>query len=704
LPKSTYCFRAHSPIIDLAVLNNDTIIFSTKQSGIRVLDIDDYSVLSNILPQELDMAEMTLFSPNGNIIALVNKNTIKIMLLKSQKIIKTIQIADQKILTLHFDASSEYLFVGTSEGRVLQYRYNSNTQLSRLCSFPYHFPDEKPQKVKDNFVSVINSYKNKIAATGYGGTIYVMDLYTRNDKIIINRSRIRIETLCFIDEHTLISGNIDGVLEIIDLSKPKNIRRLNAPFTKIKHITPMPNKDYILVASDKKFISLINIKTLKVIDNKYLEFDEKIQKLVKKDEQSLLVVLQDKSVQNIELVNLATLRKFIASNKLYQAYRLLAKAPMLRGSQEEKDLEHRYQDTLQQTIALMLEENTHAAQELVKSLRTIPAKKNEIELIFTAFQQYKKFQLMFHEQKLNIAYSMCDKFPALKSTREYKSMERQWQEVFKKAEKEMMLNNTESARVLLNDYLLVSSKRTLIQFILYKNKEFIKFLQAIKKKEFKQLSNLAKEHQTFASLQHYQSLHNELHNNFLEAQRLIQIGNTHLAQVIIDELEENPKYESLTQTLQTQCDAVEELYVYYNQDKLKKCYTLLDKNKFLKTTDLGIYLEEKWNYLIKNCEVFALKGQLNKIESELDELKKLSSRSDKIGDILRLAHQRKISHFLHKTEFKSAKEEIQNYIALFGLDIEIQQLMQEYNNLSNTKLNLSHEQTRYKPRDYWLYA
>ena len=704
MPKSTHCFRAHSTIMDLAVLDNSTIIFSTKNSGIRVIDKDDYTVLSNILPQELESADITVFSPDGQFVALVERNVINIMILKNEKILKTIKISDKSIDTLHFDETSNYIIIGTNEGRVLQYRYNSNTQLSRLCSFPYHYPDEKPEKVKDNYVSAITSYEGKMACSGYGGTIFVMDLHIRNNKQIINRSRIKVQKLCFIDKETLVSGNQDGVLEIIDLNSPKNIRRLNAPFTNIKHIVVMPNKDYILVASDKNFISLINIKTLKIIDNRYLEFDEKIEKLVKKDEKSLLVVLKDKSVENIELLNLSTLRKYIEQNKLYKAYKLLLKAPMLRGSKEEEELQRRYKQTLQEAIKLLIKGDKLYAQELLRNLQTIPSKKSEIELIFTAFDHYAKFQKMFHDQKLHIAYSMCEKFPAFKFTREYKSLERRWQEVFKKAEKEMMLNNIESARVLLNDYMLIHSKRTLIQFILYKNKEFIKFLQALKKKEFKQLNELAKEHQNFAKFDHYKSLHSEIEDSLDEAQRLIDNGNTHLAQVIIDDIEENPRYETAAQKLQTHCDLVEQLYKNYNEDELLKCYTLLDKHKSLSKVDLSVYLEAKWQQRIQECEVYAFKGQVKKLENELGELKQLPSRSDKVGDLLRLAYQKKILYTMQQKEFSQAVEVIQIYTSSFGLDLEINNLIKEYVFLSKSKLNLKPEQARRKPRDFWLFC
>lgn len=704
MPKLTHCFKAHSSIIDLKVLENNTIIYSTTNSGIRVIDRDDCSVFSNFLPEELNKNSMTTFSPDGKLVALINKNIISIMLLETQKIIKKIQIPDEKVDVIHFDYSSNYLLVGTNEGRVLQYRYNSNTQISRLCSFPHHLPDEKPQKVKDNFVSAITSFKETVACSGYGGTIFVMHLHARDKRVIISRSRAKIQTLCFLDEKRLISGDIDGVLEVIDLNNPKQIRRLNVPFTKIKHIIPMPNREYILVASDKNFISLINITTLKVVDNKYLELEGKIKHLINKDNKSILVVLQDSSVQNIELLHLEKLRSLIHSDKLYQAYKLLLKAPMLRNSEEERELETKYKEIIEQTIHLMLQGDQHRAKEIINNLRNIPSKKDEIDLIFTAFKHYKKFQLMFHEQKLNIAYSMCDRYPALKYTREYRSMEKSWYEKFIKAEKEMRLSNIKSARALLNDYILVASKRTLIQFILYKNKEFIGFLRAIENKEFQQITDLAKEHQTFTSLHHYKSLNEEMKNSILEAQELIKIGNTHLAQVLIDKLEDNIKYESVAQTLQEQCNEVQKLYTLYNNDELRKCYTLLDTNDFLKHIDLGKHLEEKWNHLINRCEKHALKGQLDSVETLLKELRQVTSRSERVGDLLRLASQRKILYFLQQKKYTSTRENIYKYIDIFGPDTELDALIKKYKQLSHADIELTEQQERRKPRDYWLFC
>jgi hypothetical protein len=703
LPKYTKCFKAFSRIINLQSLD-DTIIFSTTQSGIRTVDKQSCATLTNILPQYLDKTTTaTPFSPNEKLVAFANVNSVKVMVLSTQKILTTINLKDESIDIIDFDPTSKYIIIGTNKGRILQYRYNSRLQLSRLCSFPYHFPDEKILKIKDNYVSALTFYEDKMACSGYGGTIYIINLHSRENKLDITRSRVKIEALCFIDNDTLVSGNVDGVIEVISLKSPSDIKRMNAPFTKIKHIVVMPNKDYILISSDKNFISLINIKTLKIVDNKYIEFEQNIDKLIKKDDESLLVVLRDSTVLNVELLNINTLKTLIKTNRLVQAYKLLAKAPMLRGSKEQKKLQEKYEQKLKEAIKYLIKDDKESAQDITKPLMQLASKKDEIKLIYEAFKHYDKFKILFHEKKYPLAYSMCNKYPALKETIEYKSMEKFWQNSFVNAQKQMLLNNTESARVLLNDYLLVSSKRAIIKFILYKNKEFISFLKAIEKKEFKKITNIVKENHTFTNIDYYKALKGEMQENLNEAKSLIKIGNISLAKIIIERLEKDPKYEDIAYSLYQECDDIKKLFDAFNDDNLLLCYTILDAKPSLRTTDLAIHLEELWKQTMDECEKLAIMGKLQELEERLSELKAIASRADKIGDIYRIAYQTKITHLIKTKKYKSAKKYITIYTDLFGLDEEIKNIIKLYVKESSLKITLTSSQAKRKPRDFWLY-
>ena len=705
MPNYTKCFQAHSKIINLQVRKDDTIAFATTNSGIRIMDLKNCDIKSNILPDELhNTTTAVVFSNDAKVVAFANKNIIHIMVLQTQKILKTIELNDGNVDILSFDPSSDYLIVGTSTGRVLQYRYNSIMPIARLCSFPYHFPDEKILKIDTNFVSAFTFFHDKVACSGYGGSIYVINLHTRENTQIITRSRVKVQTLYFLDEDTLISGNVDGVLEIISLKETKTIKRLNTPFINIKNIVAMPSRDYILVSSNKKFISLINIKTLKVIDNKYLNFDYKIQKILPKNEESILVVLADNTVLSVELPNMKQLKRLIDENKLSSAYQLITKAPMLKGTQEHKRLEEIYAQHMHKATEALICNDTILADGYTSIFKYVSSKKNEIDLLYITFKYYDKFKLLFHENKYALAYSMAEKYPPLKQTIEFKHMEKKWKKSFLNAQKQVLAKNSESARVLLNDYMSVHSKRPLIKFILHKNSELINFLKAIEQKEFQTISTLIKDNQYFANMSYYKALNDDMDANFKESKKLMNIGNTALAKILIKHVEENPKYEKEATLLLEECNSIEELYLAYINNDLFKCYTLLDANPLLKTTELAYKLQNEWKKSIQKCEKFALKGDVTAIEENLGHLLKLVSRQEKTGDLLRLAYQIKISKFINKNLFQAAKEYTSTYTNLFGLDKEIKIIIKLYSNKFSKKITLTSSQARPKPKDFWLYA
>jgi len=707
LPKITRCFKAYTSILKLSVLENGNTIFATTNSGVRVVDSQDYSVLSNILPEQLSPeTSLVLFSQDSRVAAFVNNNEISVMLLATQVIFKTINIPNEKIDIIGFDPSSTYIIIGTDRGRVLQYRFNSSTQLSRLCSFPYLRADEKFSHKEKNYVSAFAFHNEKFACSGYGGAIYVFNLYSRDNTKIITRlkSRAKIESLYFLDDKCLISGNADGIIEIISLEETSKIQRLNAPFLNIKNIVAMPNKDYILVSSNKEYISLINIKTLKVIDNKYLEFDTQIDSVVQKGDESLLVVLKDATVLNVELVNLSKLRALVDNNKIYEAYKLLQNAPMLRSSKESAYLEECFTNNLKQAVHYLIKEDINSAQDITRPLMQISSKKAEIELIYTAFKHYEKLQLLFHEKRYALVYSMSDRYPAFKETIEYKSVEKFWQKDFVEAQKQMLLHNPESAKALLHDYIMVPSKRSLIEHMLYQNREFIDFLQAIEDKEFSKLNEIVQENKNFTYLDNYQSLNREMIESVQEAKELISIGNIDLAEIIIQKLEKIAKYEKIASQLREESQDIKNLFDAFNDDDIFLCYKLLDSHDSLKGSDLGKLLQNRWNEKMKSCEKFAIKGQVDELINSLGKLKQLSVRHAKVGDLLRLAYRVKINSMIKKTNYKDAKEFILFYIDTFGFDVEIQSDIELYSKSSSLSFSLTPVQLRRKPRDFWLYA
>ena len=188
------------------------------------------------------------------------------------------------------------------------------------------------------------------------------------------------------------------------------------------------------------------------------------------------------------------------------------------------------------------------------------------------------------------------------------------------------------------------------------------------------------------------------------AKELINIGNIDHAESIIQRLEKVLQYEKTASQLREMSQNFRKLKDAFQEDNLFLCYKLMDANDFLKESDLGKQLEEKWNKKIKVYEKYAIMGLVDELLVALGDLLKLSSRSDRIGDLLRLAYRIKIKSNLKKAEYKRAKELILYYIDNFGLDVEIKNTIKMYVKQSSLKFVLTRTQSRRKPQDFWLYS
>ncbi|WP_321779604.1 hypothetical protein [Sulfurimonas sp.] len=80
----------------------------------------------------------------------------------------------------------------------------------------------------------------------------------------------------------------------------------------------------------------------------------------------------------------------------------------------------------------------------------------------------------------------------------------------------------------------------------------------------------------------------------------------------------------------------------------------------------------------------------------------LDARKEKVGDLLRVSFQTQIKFFLSNTKTKAAKSVIYNYIDIFTKDVEIINLMKEYEAQTNKKLAITLPSEEVPSRDAWV--
>ena len=699
--KINHCLTTRSQITELQATDNNTIVYSTIFHGTKVLNPNRCETNFNVSNKYLNSkTTATTFSPDGKFIAFANKNVIYVLYISTHKIIKTI-VTREIITILMFDNSSTYIICGTKQGRVLQYRYNNSSSLSRLCSFPIERTNKK-LFFKNNFVSAFAIDKNLIASAGYGGSIVIVNILSRANNIIITNSNSRIDALCFIDNCTLISGNKDGIINIISFKTTKLVKKIVTPFSKIKQIILMPNPRYILVSSQSNSLAIIDIEKYKIVDHQYLVFEAKINKITLSKDGQLLVALENQELVHIEIPTIQQLTNFIEQEELNKAFELIANSPMLQNSEAHKKLEKKYHKLYLQAVEALTYNNMTLATKLLSPLKDNHYKQKEIDSLFKAFEHFPKFNILFLEKKYPLCYAMSTKYPAFIYTPQYKKMELIWKETFANAQRQMILKRDDLAAGILQEHMTTTAKRPLIKFILNHTHEFLQFLKAIEKKEFHTINKIVTKNKIFSQIPNYLTLTNEIEENIIKVKKHIYKGEVNFAIELIKELIHIPQVQDRVEALHYQNKNMIVLIKAYKNNNFILCYELLDKYPYLTQTELGARLEREWSKRIQICENFALQGDIKNIKISLGTLIQLPTRTEKIGDILRVSYHVKIKFLLSRKSFKKAEAIINSYMEIFGMDNEIEQISKTFEKEGSIKIAILENQPQKLSRDNWL--
>jgi len=700
MPKIYKCQKAKSDITLLKALDDSLVAYSTMFHGVKIFDFNECEIKKSIANAFLNSSvSASAFSPNNEFFAFVNDNTIYILDVLSKEIVHTIETPDEKVDIISFDPSSAYIIAGSKNGRVLQYKMNQPSLLSRLCSFPYD--RSAITRENQNYVSSFAFHNSSFACSGYGGAIYVIDLYTQTNKCVITYNKTRINSIVFLDENTLLCAKENGKLDIVSLLDENDHKSIDTPVSSIHTIIIMPNPNYVLVSGNSNIITIVDIKNCKIAHSKYIEVDSKIRFVDIVNSDSLVVALQNNEILHIELPGITRLKSLIARNLLKDAFALIAKEPMLQGSHEHMTLEDKFEKSYETALKALINQNRAYALEILAPYKEIRSKENIIKELFSAFENYMRFQALFLDKKYALAYGMCTKYEPLKRTVQYKKMEQVFRLAFSNAQRHIVQNNIAGARALLAEYNTVISKKPLIKLLLTQNKEFVELLRAIQKRDFKTINKLVDKNELFKQIPNYIAMNNQIEETLMEIEGDIKAAQTDKAEALLLTLEDIPNIKKRSQELRLNLKHAILLQNAYEANDFKSCYELLDIYKFLRSTELGMLLEKHWSKLMQKCEEYALDGNIKDIKKSLGQLLGLSSRSNKTGDLLRVSFHARIGILMAKNNFKGAEAIIYTYIDIFGLDSEISHLMKKFEKISSHKLAITQTQEERPTRDSW---
>ncbi|QSZ43004.1 hypothetical protein GJV85_13115 [Sulfurimonas aquatica] len=695
------CTKARSEVTAFSVLKDDRVAFSTQVHGAKIFSSISCSSIKNLSIELLGYQTTAVaFSTEYDLLAFANSNTIYVINTNNKELLQTIHTNDGIIELISFVPNSMYLVAGTKQGRVLQYRYDGRSQLSRICSFGHG--SKSTGRLKNNYVSAFASNDEYFAFSGFGGIITVLKMHSLANKHSIESSYVRINALCFLDGYRLVSGNVDGLIQIHSLINIDECKNIDTPFINIKQILVMPNPKYIMVCAESKNLIIIDTHTAKVVSRNYLSFESDVARIALTLDNHLLVVLENNLIEKIQLPSKELIKEHLVNNELHKAYEIIENDPMLEGTREYKRVEVLYDKLYTQAITSLINGNAKEARELLAMFNELESKKDDIKQMFKAFEYYPRFKTLYLEKKYALAYAMSDKHPVLQHTMQYQKMEEVYNENFSFAQKQILRGRLDVAKEILMPYTTVASKKDTIKIVLRYSSEYIALLKAITQKDFIEAEEIVKRNKQLSKLPMYDSFKNATDNALIQVQELIHEGEIDLAIKHIKQLMKNPTLKEKLQALYRECMIVRKLEQTYEKKEFRECYEIMDRSVFLGNLELSEQLEIHWAKLMNECEEHALKGDLKSIKKVLGDLILVKSRVNKIGDLIRVSFHTKIKFLMAKKSFGAAESIIYSYIDIFGTDREALVLMKTYEKASNKKLAITSTQIERVPRNHWL--
>lgn len=624
------------------------------------------------------------------------KNVLHIVDLNQKKLLNRFELDQQSPTAIAFSPDGSHFVCGTDQGRVLLWRHDTNTMISRLHSFPEY--TSLYTKPKINFVSALAFQDNILATSGYGGNIVITNYRSQTQTQRFHPGPMKNQAILFYED-ALISGNQDGVLLKISRNKKFPNQRLATALGPIVHLLNVGETPFVLAASQQRSVTLVNIETMKVLKERYIELDYPVTWICKDLNEHILIGTQNGELYEFDLQPISQLETFIASNAYEEAYRFCEEEPLLQESQSYMELESIFHNAVQKAKYALEKGSTDPIDGFLTPFKNVKSK--EIAPLLNAFNYMERLKFLYESRKLSPFYGLAEHLPLLQSTTFYKQAEKMWAECFTKAQKLMLLNKTKEAQKELEAFAAVNSKRPLIQLLIHHFDVMKIYSKAIHERDYPLLNQLTRQYPILRKLPSYTQLieeAGELENAIIEAFKNQAFEH---ASLLLHALSEIVQYEETYATVKQFSTQASNLHHAIVNQHWRSAYHMIDSHPELMILPWAEELERQWQEKLLLCEGYATQGDIISIKTTLENLMNLPERYERIGNILRMAYQIQLKNLQSKKQ-KSFSTGVSNYCKLFGIDTEIRHLLKKGNH-NSFAAEIDPSQLHLQRRDEWLH-
>jgi soluble cytochrome b562 len=666
-------------ISKIKYIGDDKFCIVDEENNLRIYSLKDYKLLGGFrikLPKNRPLENGVDISNSGKYlaIAITGKKKTSVWDIENKKQLFLLGWHRGDVLSVSFDKEEKYLLTGGEDGRSYLWSMTTGKMVSAL-------PPQADYVISNDF-----SLNSLWAATGcYDRSVTITNITSMDISFKKKSHKGSVTKLKFILNQKLISGDKTGELIIWDYTKGSVFKRLTPLSDRIVDLCVDKNNRYMVVISTLKKVFLYSLESYEIVSDEFIKLLASPSALEFVDDRNYLIVgtLEGDIYIYDLLADERELRALIANKKFAEAYALLSSNPFLKSTKAYVLLENKWNKILNKAQKLLENSDIKSAKEILKPFMNVPTKRGIIQNLLSDFKEFEKFKNAVLNLKYLLAYSLANQYPSFKETIYYKKMEDDWKKLFKLAKEAILKeNDLEKAKEYLKPFRGVPSKTPLIQALFNEKQLYDLLKEKLAKRDFKEFFMLIKRYPFLSETEEYEKAINfaKVLNENIKV--LLKKGEYKKALFYAQMLKDFPGYEDKAKEYEEKAKILMEFQRLIAQRNYQLIFDYVKKYPFLEEVDdYKILFKEIQNRIIE-AEKYAAKGDVEGILKTLEDLVDVREYYLRILNLIKSAYYHQII-FLLTRKLKGEKVDelikkgIKNYVNLFGVDLEIKDLIEK---------------------------
>jgi hypothetical protein len=635
-------------------------------------DMEDFSLKGGFkinLPPNNPLENSVSVSPKGNYLAIAvnGKKKTTIWDVNEKKLLHTLGWHKGDVLSVEFDYDESYLLTGGADGRAYLWSVELGKMVSSLPPHP------------DYILSGAFSRNNLWVATGsFDRMISITNISSMNLTYRKKSHRGAVTKIKFLKSHKMISGDKTGEIIVWNYSKGKLETRLQGVSDMVVDFAFDSKEEFMFVISKDKFVYLYDLVDYELISDKFIKIGEIPSALEYVPENNTLWVgTLGGSVYIFDIYeDKVALEESISKKDYQKAYELVKNNPFLKRTEDYERLEDIWDKTLNAAYKLMEKSEYEKAKSILQPFLGVAQKRGIIQNLLKDFSEFEKFKTAVVNRKYPLAYSLAAQYPSFRDTAYYKKMEQDWKKVFNKAKELIKIKGKEEeVRKLLAPFRGVSQKTPLIQALFNDKQLYDLFRSLLLSKKFEDFFMFLSRYPFLYDTPEYEKAMAYAKNLYQNAEKSLKEGNFKKAILYANTLKAFPEYKEKAEDIIEKSKYYSSFLSYLankNHDMIEK---MIYEAPFLEDSEDYKRYEGEVKEKFKIAENEAINGSVSAIKRILGDLLNSKVYRSKASQIIKSAYLNQLLDALKKKDAQKVQKGVRNYVAYFGLDNEVEDII-----------------------------